>query len=208
MARKLFFTFLAANILFLAWSRWIAPDGFLPVTALQGDAATVARAPSAPAPPSTTQTAAACTSLGPFPNAEAQSKAAALLGAAGKSPRPRTGTLQVNDGYWVFVSDRRTASDPQATLAAIRRAGIDDAYVVPDGAGLRIAVGMFHERAGAEQRAAQVRAIQMEALIEEHTRTEPGFWLDVPGETRETLSTTQREQWGIKPEGLLTATCP
>jgi len=131
-----------------------------------------------------------------------------LLGAAGKSPRTRTNTLQVNDGYWVFVTDRRAGTDQQSTLAAIRRAGIDDAFVMPDDPGLRIAVGMFHERAGAEQRAARMQALQIDAVIEERTRTEPRYWVDVPGETVEGLSVSQRAQWGITTEGLFTPTCP
>ena len=205
--RLLFFTLLVANLLFLAWVRWGVSDQSLPEIPRRDAAVTESPPPHSPAT-AADQTALPCASLGPFPDAAAQSRAAALLGAAGKAPRSRTETLPVNDGYWVFVADPRTAADPQPTLAAIRRAGIDDAYVIPDGPRVRIAVGMFHERSGAEQRAAELRRLQLEAVIEEHTRKEPRYWIDVPGETRDGLSASQRAQWGIKTEDLLTATCP
>ena len=203
----LFFALLVANLLFLAWVRWGVADGTLPVSPGQDVAVT---GPPPSRSPATTpgQPALPCTSLGPFPDVTAQSRAAELLGAAGKAPRSRTETLPVNDGYWVFVADAPTATDPQPTLAAIRRAGIDDAYVIPDGPRVRIAVGMFHERTGAEQRAAELKRLQLTAVIEEHTRKEPRYWVDVPGETREGLSPSQLVQWGIKTEGLLTVTCP
>ena len=95
MIRTLCLALLGANLLFFAWSHWLEPG--TPVARAAPAPAPVAKALPALPPPE------ACTSVGPFPDVDSVTQAAAALGAAGRRPQSRTENGQAADGYWVFA---------------------------------------------------------------------------------------------------------
>jgi hypothetical protein len=200
MIRTLCLALLAANLLFFAWSHWLEPGP--PVARATPTPAPVAKAPPAPPAPE------ACTSLGPFPDVDSVTQAAAALGAAGHRPQSRTENGQAADGYWVFVAGFADATAQQKALVALRRAGITDTFAMPDDPGFRVSVGIFTERDRAEQRAARVGSLKLDAHVEEHFRTDTKHWLDVHGAAADTLGEDALKRLGITTAGLQTAACP
>lgn len=200
MIRTLCLALLAANLLFFAWSRWLEPGS--PVARTAPLAATPT--PATPPPP----VPEACTSLGPFPDVDSVAQAAAALGAAGKHPQPRTENGQAADGYWVFVAGSADAAAQQAALKALLKAGITDTFAMPDDPAFRVSVGIFSERDRAEQRAARVRSLKLDARVEEHFRTDTRHWLDVQGAEAAALGEEALKVLGITTPGLSTAACP
>ena len=60
----------------------------------------------------------------------------------------------------------------------------------------------------AEQQAARVRNLKLDARVEERFRIDTQHWLDLQGESPEALSVEQLRRWGITADGLGTAACP
>ncbi len=200
MLRTIFFALLTANLLFLAWVHWAAPEqGLQSPPTLSSKTASAAASPPLPA---------ACTSVGPFGDADALAQAAGILGAAGKQPRPRTESLQQPTGFAVVITGLRDAAAQQAALATLKRAGFVDARLATEGTPPVVLAGSFAERTGAEQRALRVHALKLEASIEQQTRTVQQRWLDVPGETLQTLPAERLVKLGLTSPDLVTATCP
>jgi hypothetical protein len=199
MIRTLCLALLAANLLFFAWSWWLEPGP--PVARTAAVHASAPRPAPAPAPE-------ACASLGPFPDVDSVAQAAAALGAAGKRPQPRTQNGQAADGYWVFIAGSGGEAAQQSALKALAKAGITDTFAMPDDPAFRVSVGIFSERDRAEQRAARVRSLKLDARVEEHFRTDTKHWLDVHGADSASLGEEALKALGITTGGLSTTACP
>ena len=200
MIRTLCLALLAANLLFFAWSQWLEPG---PPVARIASAAAPAAAKLPPAP-----AVEVCTSLGPFPDADSVAQAADVLGVGGRRVLQRTANGQAPDGYWVFVAGSANDAGQQSTLNALRKAGITDTFAMPNDAGFRVSVGIFAERERAEQRAARVRGLKLDARVEEHFRTDTKHWLDVHGADAAALGVEALKTLGVTTAGLATAACP
>lgn len=204
MFRTLFYVLLTANLLFLAWAHWAAPESGLqapPSVAAATAAKPVALPPAPPAPTS-------CTSLGPFRDTDALAQAAGALSAAGKAPRPRTQPGQQSDGFAVAVGGLQDAATVQVVLAKLKRAGISDALPMGDATPPRLLVGSFPDRAAAEQRATRLRGLKLEAAVEEQFHSVQQHWLDLPGDTPQSLAPEQLAHLGLTAPELVTAPCP
>jgi hypothetical protein len=199
MIRTLCLALLAANLLFFAWSQWLEPGP--PVARPAAAPVSAPRPAPAPAPE-------ACASLGPFPDVDSVAQAAAALGAAGKRPQPRTQNGQAADGYWVFIAGSADEGAQQNALKVLRKAGITDTFAMPDDPTFRVSVGIFSERDRAEQRAARVRSLKLDARVEEHFRTDTKHWLDVHGADAAALGEEALVTLGITTAGLSTTPCP
>ena len=229
MLRNLLIALVAANLLFFAWSHWAdkparttggpaAQDGGSGAAPASGKVAASAAAPgnandaADPAAGAGADNAppgpALCTSLGPFADGVAADRAAALLAGAGKASRPRGAPTPLADGYWVYVGGLRDAAEQRRTLAAIKRAGIDDSFAMPDDAQFRVSVGIFSERERAEQRARRVRGLALDAQIEEHFKLQATQWLDFTGLAPAALQAPQLAALGITDAALTTVACP
>ena len=219
MLRNLVFALVAANLLYFAWSHWAetrqrpaAGSGVqqdLPVADAGAQTNAPAATPGAAIDAANPATAApVCTSLGPFTDGVAADRAAALLAGAGKTSRPRSAETPQADGYWVFVGGLRDAAEQRRTLAALKRAGIDDSFAMPDDAQFRVSVGIFSERERAEQRARRILALALDSKVEEHFKLQATRWLDVAGATPAALQAPQLALLGITDATLTTAVCP
>ncbi len=202
MMRIAVFVLIAANLLYLGWSRWVGDDETrLTAVAATGTAPRAAPAQPAAAPPPP------CASLGPFIDDALAQQAQQKLEAAGWGVLRRTVNEESRQGWWVHVPNADAARQVR-TLNAIRRAGINDAFAMPDDPEFTVSVGVFSEEARAEDRAAQVQRLKLDALVSERRQSHSAVWFDVPGVARETLSDGRLAATGIALDMLRVEACP
>ena len=199
MARLLTLILIAANVLYFAWAQWI--DGnraeltAVPVTA---------RAPKPPAPPPPPP----CATLGPFEDEAQVEQAQRALEGGGWGVLRRAISEQVNDGYWVHIDNLTNPVQQVRTVTAIRRAGIADAFAMPDDPQFRVSVGIFSDESRAEDRAARVQRLKLDAIVTERLKDKSTYWLDVPGVAVQTLSDGRLVTLGVVTPGLRIEVCP
>jgi hypothetical protein len=202
MARLLTLILIVANVLFFAWSHWAgnkqAELTAVPVTAR----APKPRPPPAPPPPPP------CATLGPFDGDVQADKAQRALEGGGWGVLRRSSTRQVNDGYWVHIDNLSSALDQARVVNTILNAGIKDAFAMPDDVQHRVSAGIFKDEDRAEDRAARVQRLKLDAVVTERTKDLPVFWLDVPGVAAQTLSDGRLVTLGVVTTGLQIEACP
>jgi hypothetical protein len=193
--RVLFLLLLLANLLFLAWIRWVEPGevtarpvpsavaGKLQPIRLQREpaAADTAAGQGAGATPDAAIAAAACVSIGPFANlGQAETASAALQKLGFSAHTPRAATDEVRVGSWVRVSNLATPEDAANALASLRAAGLTDAYVIAEGEpGNAVSVGVFADPAKATEVAKTVITAGFTPQVSDRMRTLDVFWIDV-----------------------------
>jgi hypothetical protein len=192
--RALFLVLLLANILFFAWTRWVAPApdvGGHPTPSSQGSRAIhlLREAAVGQTEPSATPAsgaamapgeAATCVSGGPYPDRDSAGKAAARLHGLGFTSRLRPSRDQVWVGQWVRIENFATPADAENALAALRAAGIADAYLLADEPpGSVVSLGVFSDAARTAQVVAIARQGGFTPKVDDRYRTEDVFWLDV-----------------------------
>ena len=83
-------------------------------------------------------------------------------------------------GLWVRVPNLATPDDAAGALSALQMAGFADAYVVSDGTpGNTVSLGVFADRAKAEQVAEAVRKAGFTPEMSDRLRTMDVVWLDI-----------------------------
>ena len=193
--RALFLLLLLANILFLAWTQWVAPAPVVagrPIPSSDRTASSirlVREAPLAGELSSAVQAAGltdptgsglACVSGGPFLDQAAAVQAAGRLERLGFTSRQRSSRDDVRVGQWVRVENLATAEDAANALASLRTAGIADAYVLADEPpGNVVSLGVFGDPAKAAEAAATAQKAGFTTLTEDRFRQADVFWLDV-----------------------------
>jgi hypothetical protein len=214
--RVLFLLLLLANLLFLAWTRWVVAPG--PVTrAATGQAATplrpirlqqeaqdAASAQGGPmeAPADAEVAAASCVSVGPYLEPAQAEAAASALQRMGFTARLRAATDEVRVGYWVRVADFATTADANNALAALQAAGLPDAYVIADeGPANVVSVGVFADPRRAAEAAMSVQRAGFTPQTSDRMRTLDVYWLDV--DRRANGGIPELDDVGPPPEGGL-----
>jgi hypothetical protein len=195
-------TLLVANLLFLAWAKWIdaprdvgAQDALSHLPRLQlvgeppGAKPAAANLPPAPVPapavaekvdlhvPETRQT---CTSVGPFNDIAHAARAAGLLTQRGFQLKQRAEEGEAIEGYWVYVGGLQTDDEVGKVVERLDKSGFTDAHVMKNySTNRRISVGMFSTRERAEKRAAAVKAMGLEPEVGERKFPGTVYWVDV-----------------------------
>ena len=192
--RVLFLLLLLANLLFLAWTRWVvpppagasraAPQASTPLRPirLQQEAAGAGSAAGPGSLPAGGENlaAASCVSVGPFLEQAQADAAASSLSRLGFTARMRSATDEVRVGHWVRVPDLATPADATNALAALQAAGLRDAYVITDEApGNVVSVGVFADPRRAAEVAEAVVGAGFTPQTTERMRTLDVFWLDI-----------------------------
>ena len=195
----------AVNLLFFVWVVMIAPPADPSARARGSPPEAPPGAAAAPVQPAAVPPPR-CVSLGPFADAALSATVAQRLVAAGLQPGAREETLQQRDGYWVVIETSGTAQQ-RAVLTQIRRAGVQDAYAMPDDPQFRVSLGIYSDRARAEQRAATLRPLDLAARVEEHLQPRVVHWLDVP-RAGDRLSASRLETFGITDSEVGAFDCP
>ena len=206
MIRILVLVLLAANLLYFGWASWVRGDDPA-LTAVKSAAqpATAAEPPppvaaAPPAPPP-------CSSIGPFNTELDALTSQRKLTEAGWGLLRRETKEQQPDGYWVTVANTGTAAQLR-TLGAIMGAGIRDAFAMPDDPQFRVSVGIFRDEERAEDRAARVQRLKLDAVVTQRTREQSVVWFDVPGVARETLADGRLAASGLPLDKLRIEGCP
>ena len=186
--RALILTLALANLLFFGWSYWIdkpaagrAPRTAAPPLQLAPVLPAVASAgtPSSMSTPGArpADAAAHCSSLGPLADPAAAAVVSTALQARNFNPRERAVQADIADGYWVYVDNLRDAEVRARALKRLARAGVRDAAALASSG--QVSVGLFSEQAGANLRAAAVRAAGLEPVIEARSHPVKEYWFDV-----------------------------
>lgn len=192
--RALFLLLLLANILFLAWTQWIASPPAVagratPSTAGQGSIRLLREAPLARELASAVQGSGlssvagegvTCVSGGPFLDRTSADAAAARLGSLGFTSRRRASRDDIWAGQWVRIESLATPEDAANALAALKSAGLTDAYLLADEPqGNVVSVGVFGEPGRALEAASVAQKAGFTTVTEDRYRTADVFWLDV-----------------------------
>jgi len=190
--RALFLLLLLANVLFLAWTRWVVPPPSATASAAvtRGPALQPIRLRAEPAPAgkdlplATTDSglqSVTCVSVGPFIDPVHADAARAQLERLGFSSRRRVSQDEVRVGYWVRVPGLATPADATNALATLQAAGLGDAYVVDEGedAGTTLSIGVYADAVKAAQVAKQVQDAGFTPETSDRLRTLEVLWLDV-----------------------------
>jgi len=190
--RALFLLLLLANLLFVAWIRWVAP----PATSI-GRATPVAADPQAirllreaplarelasgdAANAAASDASLVCVSAGPYVERPLAEQAAERLSRLGFAARIRAAREEVRVGQWVRLENLATPEDAANALGVLKSAGIADAYVVAEeGAGTIISLGVFADEARAGQVITIARMSGFEPQVVERLRPADVFWLDI-----------------------------
>jgi hypothetical protein len=198
MMRVLVLALVAGNLLYFGWSRWINEEQ----PRLVAPASTVAVQSKPPA-----SMPAVCTTVGPVRDETRALELEATLRDLRFTPSRRTATEPVHEGWWVFVN-AADEEEQARTLRRIQAAGIRDAFAMPTDAQHRVSVGIFREESGAASRAEVVRALRLDALVEERMQPLPVTWFDLPG-TAAGLVDLARLARDVEPiESLRVEACP
>ena len=190
--RALFLVLLSANLLFLAWARWIDTDrdtgaqdalSRLPRLQLVTEAPPGAKPTSGvaqkmvlhEAPPT-----ASCKSVGPFNDITSAARAAGLLTGRGFHLRQRAEEGDTIEGYWVFVGGMQSDAEVARVVERLEKSGFTDAHVMKSfSTNRRISVGMFSMRDRAEKRAELVKNLGLQPEVGERKFPGTVYWVDV-----------------------------
>jgi hypothetical protein len=191
-------TLLVANLLFLAWAKWIDPprdagaqDALSHLPRLQlvgenpGSKPTAANLPPPPAVaqqvvlqvPEAPQT---CSSVGPFNDIAHAARAAGLIAQRGFHFQQRAEEGETIEGYWVFVGGMTSDEEVSDVVTRLEKNGVNDAHVMKNfSTNRRISVGMFSTRDRADKRAAAITAMGLTPEVGERKFPGTVYWVDV-----------------------------
>jgi hypothetical protein len=210
--RVLFLLLLLANVLFLAWTRWVVPvtPATLEAPVPGGRELQPIRlrteSPNALATVGDTSgpglLAAACVSVGPFIDPVHADAANAQLERLGFTSRQRVSQDEVRVGYWVRVTNLATPADATNALATLKAAGLDDAYVLGEGEpDNTVSVGVYSDPRRAAEVSATVEKAGFTPETSDRLRTLEVLWLDIDRQANGSLPSL--EALGTPPEGGL-----
>lgn len=189
--RNLFLALLLANLLFLAWQRWIAPPE-VPAKDLRSAAAepaikTLATAGAPAAAASTTGAGARppvppdgrCIRLGPIAESATAESLRARLAAGAFDAAKVVEEGQIWVGHWVQLESVATREEADRIVAQLAAGGLPDAYVLQASPPFSISLGVFRDRARADTVAAAASRLGFRPQTTDRFRAGTQFWLSV-----------------------------
>jgi hypothetical protein len=170
---------LIANLAFLAWWQWLAPEeAQLPVSP-KVDAPRLQLARE-------TQTAVpgarngSCVTVGPFATNELAARARQTLSDSGYPSLPREVETRIFEGYWVYLEAPSTESGERRLLDRLKKGGVTDAQAVGDlGSARRISLGVFSDETRAASQSEKVAKLGLLPQIEAREKPGTAIWLDL-----------------------------
>ena len=193
--RNAFIALLVVNLMYFAWAQWVDEPRTPPVNealAKLPRLKLISELPADQRPATNTRTAVtetpACMSVGPFADITNAARAAGILASRGFAPQQRAEEAGTATGYWVYVGGLKDEVEADGVRASLEKAGVKDALVMPPGAdaGRRVSLGLFSDRAHADQRTASLKRMGFKAEVAEHKLAQTVYWVDLaprPGMT-------------------------
>ena len=121
-----------------------------------------------------------CVSVGPFKTSSDASGAAADFEGQGMRTSVRSTQGQIFVGHWVQIREISDRATGNAMLEKLREGGIGDAYLVStEDEGLKISLGLFGERQGAERVELQAKSLDLPADISPRMSDAMVYFVDV-----------------------------
>ncbi len=179
---------LVVNLVYFAWAQWVDEPKTPPVNealAKLPRLKLISELPPEQRPATNTRTvlneAPACMSVGPFGDITNAAKAAGILTSKGFAPQQRAEEAGTSTGYWVYVGGLKDDVEADKVRVSLEKAGVRDALVMPPSAdaGRRISLGLFSDRAHADQRAASLKRMGFKAEVAEHKLPQVVYWIDL-----------------------------
>ncbi len=193
--RNAFIALLFANLVYFAWAHWVDAPKAPPVNealAKLPRLKLLSELPPEQRPATNARTVLnetpACMSVGPFGDLTNAAKAAGILTGKGFTPQQRAAEGGTAEGFWVYVGGLKTDVEADRVRVGLEKDGIKDALVMPPAAeaGRRVSLGLFSDKAHADQRAAAVKRMGFKAEVAEHKLPQTVYWIDLaprPGMT-------------------------
>lgn len=215
--RNAVFALLVANLVYFAWARWVDEPKPPPVNealAKLPRLKLVSELPPGERPATNARTVLnetpACMSVGPFGDMTNAARAAGILTAKGFAPQQRAEEAGTSAGYWVYVAGLKDEVEADKARVILEKSGIKDALVMPANGepGRRISLGLFSDRARADQRAAAVKRMGLKAEVAEHKLPQVVYWIDLtprPGMTTVPIADLFAEGVGSR---IVVQNCP
>lgn len=121
----------------------------------------------------------ACTSLGPFSSQAELRSAMSSLTPLTRRIQYREALLAQSRGWWVYLPPFATRELALEAARDLSTKGVKDYYVISAGDQQNtISLGLFRERANAEQRHAQLTGLNLNPMLGERTEQAPVYWID------------------------------
>ena len=184
MLRNLIMGLLLANLLLLAWGRWIvAPDvadprAFGNVTepqlVLLERATRIDDAGSM-----STEKRARCFRLGPFSSADAAATVGDRLSARNLPANRSSESGQIWVGHWVQLLDLPNMEVARQTVKKLASGGITDAYISNREPTVDISLGVYRGRPGADDVIRLARELGYTAVASDRFRAGIEHWVEV-----------------------------
>lgn len=208
--RNVILSLALANVLLLAWERWVKPAEVADPAVFAGrvDEPSVPKLvlynPEGLVPPTTPpQPVMApavdtlrCERIGPFANPEPAASIAQQLGERGLKVDLVHETGDIWVGQWVQVIGMESGDQAREAVERLVAAGLNDAYIVRTEPTIDISLGVFRGAAGAEQVMRVARAAGLEPSQSDRFRTGTQHWVSVELRGQEALDLTDLQlQW-------------
>jgi hypothetical protein len=120
-----------------------------------------------------------CQSIGPFPTQVDMRAALQTLSPHVPRIQYREEQAHQSRGFWVYLPAMQTRDAALAAARELSAKNVRDYYVVTAGDQQNtISLGLFHDRANAERRRAEIAALGFNAQLSERVETLPVYWVD------------------------------
>ncbi len=192
--RNAFLLLLLLNILAFAFQSWIIePDEPVDAMSIDQDVPGLMLAESRdelPAEPVVEEPARTgnpgyrCLRLGPFARETDADQVRLSLQKREATVRQTAAAGGVWVGHWVQVADQGSRAKAEAARDKLAANGIPDAYIVPGDSDNRISLGVYRQRASADQTVRRARSLGFATRVDDRYQAGTNFWLRVrlPGD--------------------------
>lgn len=195
--RNLLLLLLLANILYFLWGRFVEPPAQTGVVVVEeselGPPLNVSRPEIAEAATSVgavlgsgkpadlaALVGRSCVTIGPLKTQEEADEAIADYERQGMRTSSRMTTGQVFVGHWVQIRDIPDRATGNAMLDKLHNGGLGDAYLVSAADdGLKISLGLFGDKSGAERVELQAKSLDLPAEITPRMRDAMVYFVDI-----------------------------
>jgi len=208
VARNTILGLVLANVLLLAWKRWVVPpDATWPAALDSGnDPQLVLVAPvkssensvnsdPQPAPRQAEQQASQssaeqsrCARIGPFADSGTADSVAQQLGDRGFSVSRTSEKGDIWVGHWVQLLDLKSEQEAKAAIDRLVDAGLLDSYIVQTEPTYNVSLGVFTGRKGADRVSNLARSLGMNPQMMDRFREGTQHWIKVRFRDAQTLN--------------------
>ena len=203
--RNIILPLILANLLVLAWTKWISPGEVADPMHLAGRDASpretrlVLYVPArvsadfAESAPSLLPAAATrrCQRIGPFDDTERAAAVANQLGGRGLTVDIEQETGEIWIGQWVQIMDLGSAAAAREAVNRLAGVGLKDAYVVRTEPTIDISLGVFRGSEGADHVIGLSRKAGLEPTGTDRYRSGTQYWVNVDSLDARSLDLTE-----------------